>query len=154
MNETGEFLKKRREELGLTQSEVATRAGISVSYLSTLERGQRHSITNAKLTPDRSKVVSIAKALQTDKDELLVMFGFAPEQPLERPKPQTVQELLERLTELGVDYDPSFLGGVENIPDDPDFLADVLADFAMLFEMRVRKKLHPQNEQATRGILP
>lgn len=151
MNQTGEFLKNRRKELRLTQSEVATRAGISVSYLSTLERGQRHSITNAELTPDRSKVVALAKALKTDRDELLVMFGFAPENPLEHKKPETVAELLSILTSMGVE-NPIFKDGIENLPNDPDVLEDILRVISMTVEIELRK--HPNNApQISRGSI-
>jgi transcriptional regulator with XRE-family HTH domain len=152
MNKSGEFLRKRRQELGLTQADVAKRSGLSVSYISTLERGQKHSTTNADLTPARDKVLAIAKALKTDADEMLVLFGFAPEYPIERPKPQNVQELLAALNELGVDA--MFYGGVENLPDDPELLADILDDFATVIALRLRKKLPPNNEGTGSGLLP
>lgn len=41
MNDLGQMLKERREELGLTQTEVAELAGISNSFLSQLESGVR-----------------------------------------------------------------------------------------------------------------
>ena len=41
MNELGEMLRARRDELGLTQTEVAELAGISNSFLSQLESGVR-----------------------------------------------------------------------------------------------------------------
>jgi transcriptional regulator with XRE-family HTH domain len=38
----GLFLRKRREELGLTQAQVAERADTSEKHLGKLERGQRY----------------------------------------------------------------------------------------------------------------
>mgnify|MGYP003153277256 CR=1 FL=1 len=41
MNELGEMLRVRREQLGMTQTEVAELAGISNSFLCQLESGVR-----------------------------------------------------------------------------------------------------------------
>lgn len=38
---TGLLVRKKRRQLGLTLTEVSTRSGLSVSYLSGLERGDR-----------------------------------------------------------------------------------------------------------------
>jgi transcriptional regulator with XRE-family HTH domain len=148
----GNWLLERRQAKNLKQVDVAKRVGISVSYVSALER-EEPGPTGKIRKPTVEIVDKIARALSANKDEARVAAGFAPEQPLQRPKPQNVAELMERLHELGVDYDPTFLGGVESIPDDPELLADILADFATLFEMRVRKR-HPRNEQNTRGLPP
>ena len=39
-NTTGERIRRRREELGLTQTDLADKAGISRTYLSLIERGE------------------------------------------------------------------------------------------------------------------
>lgn len=77
METFGEWLRRHRKQLDLLQSQVARRAGVSSSYISTLERGQRHSITGAELVPDRGKVVAIAKAVAGNPDEALRFFGYA-----------------------------------------------------------------------------
>lgn len=41
----GEWLKERRVKVQMTQTQVADRAGLSFSYVSTLERQQPHSMT-------------------------------------------------------------------------------------------------------------
>lgn len=41
-DKTGLLVRKRRRELGLTLLEVSVRTGLSVSYLSELERGDRN----------------------------------------------------------------------------------------------------------------
>lgn len=101
-NAAGDWLKKNRKKLGLLQSDVAKRAGVSVSYISTLERGQKHSITDAKLTPERHKVIAIAKAVQGDPSELLGLYGYLP-LSMSSGKPQTLGELIDILETLGVE---------------------------------------------------
>lgn len=77
MNNFGEWLRAKRIDLGLKQADVARRAGVSVSYVSTLERSQPHSTTGARLTPERSKLTALAKAVQGDIDEALHLCGYA-----------------------------------------------------------------------------
>lgn len=152
-NKAGEWLRERRRKLGLMQSDVAKRAGVSTSYISTLERGQKHSLTNATLRPDRDKVIALAKAVKGNPDELLLLYQFAPEQPFERDKPQSVAELLQRLAELGVDQ-PIFKDGIESLPDDPDALDEILRVIAMTVEIELRKKNVSHNASSTeRGLL-
>jgi transcriptional regulator with XRE-family HTH domain len=57
-------IRKLREARGLTQVELAEKAGITQAYLSALENGTR---TNPKLDLLRD----LAKALKTDVAELL-----------------------------------------------------------------------------------
>jgi transcriptional regulator with XRE-family HTH domain len=57
-----DFIKKRREELGLTQAELAKRAGIGQPYISKIESGVIRS-------PSSSTIDSLAKALEMDADE-------------------------------------------------------------------------------------
>jgi transcriptional regulator with XRE-family HTH domain len=137
MNKSGEFLRKRRRELGLKQSDVAKRAGLSVSYISTLERGQKHSITNADLTPARDKVLAIAKALKTDGDEMLVLFGFAPEHPLSPKKPQTLAELLTAFEKLGI---LTKIYDIEKLRDaPPEEIEKVFDNVSLAIEITLKK---------------
>lgn len=50
----GQFVRRHRKSLGLTQDELAEKAGISQSYVSGLERG-------INLEPDREVVLSLAR---------------------------------------------------------------------------------------------
>ena len=77
MDTFGEWLRRHRKQLDLLQSEVARRAGVSTSYISTLERSQKHSITGAELVPDRDKVTAIAKAVNGNANEALRLCGYA-----------------------------------------------------------------------------
>lgn len=79
MSKFGDWLRERRTELKMLQSDVARRAGVSTSYISTLERGQKHSITGAELRPEPNKVIAISKAISADPDEALRLNGYLPQ---------------------------------------------------------------------------
>jgi len=66
----GQLLKARREELGLTQEEVALRAGVSPSLVAKLEQG-RQDIWDMKV----SNFVGLARALQLDPIHLRQLFS-------------------------------------------------------------------------------
>ena len=59
----GEWLRKRRQEARLSQDELAARAGISKSYISTLERHAPHPKTGAPPQPTFETVDALAQAL-------------------------------------------------------------------------------------------
>ena len=141
----GTWLKEQRDKASLTQGELSDRTDktVSVSMISSLESGAR----KASLTT----VKRLARALGANKDEARVAAGFAPEQPLERQKPQSVQELLERLDELGVGA--QFFGGLEGLPDDPETLAAIIQDIETVLALRARRT-PPTNESNPRGLLP
>ncbi|HUF90249.1 MAG TPA: XRE family transcriptional regulator [Gemmatimonadota bacterium] len=56
-------LRKHRQEKGLSLSDLAARAGISVSYLSEIENGRKH--------PKPEKLIRLAEALAVPYDELV-----------------------------------------------------------------------------------
>lgn len=87
METFGAWLLRHRKIAGLKQSDIATRAHISVSYVSTLEREQPHSITGEKIMPDRAKVAAIAKAVGGDENEALALCGYAPQNGDRIPQP-------------------------------------------------------------------
>ena len=62
--EIGKRIAHRRKELGLKQSEVSERAGISDPYMSNIER--------ATSIPSIEVVMRLATALETTPDEFLV----------------------------------------------------------------------------------
>lgn len=127
----GEWIRKRRGELGMLQRQLAERSGLSVSYISTLERGQKHSITGARLRPEPSKVTAIAKALKSDPSELLDLYGYASE-PRE---PQTVREFKARLAELGVHLDTD-----DDADDSPEALENLRHSLAAFLQAISTKK--------------
>jgi transcriptional regulator with XRE-family HTH domain len=77
METFGKWLLRHRKALNMTQSDVAKRSSVSVSYISTIERDQPHSITGEDITPDREKVEALAKAVGGDVGEALHMAGYA-----------------------------------------------------------------------------
>lgn len=56
----GKRIKQRRVELGLTQEQFADKLGVTVNYISTIERGASF--------PRYEKLVMILNALQTSAD--------------------------------------------------------------------------------------
>lgn len=81
MSGFGTWLRSHRKALRLYQSDVAKRADVSPSYISTLEREQPHTLTGDVIRPDRDKVIAIAKAVKGDVDEALRLCGYAPVEP-------------------------------------------------------------------------
>ncbi|HEU0130274.1 MAG TPA: helix-turn-helix transcriptional regulator [Mycobacteriales bacterium] len=63
----GARLRDLRHELGLTQSDVAERAGVSLKYLSQIERGTRN--------PTLAVVVQLSHALDTTPERLVADLG-------------------------------------------------------------------------------
>ena len=55
-------IRSLREKLGITQEEFASRCGISVSFVSLLERGER--------SPSYETLLQVAEALETSLAEL------------------------------------------------------------------------------------
>ena len=71
MTTVGERIKARRDELDWTQDDLATKAGISKSFLSDLENGKRNV--------GADKLLDIARALSLSLDYL--MTGKASKEP-------------------------------------------------------------------------
>ena len=84
------LLRSYREYIGVSQSELARRAGISASYVNRLENSEREP-------PTRSVVLKIAQALELDpeaKDALLMAGRYAPTRPSMMPVEPPVFRLL------------------------------------------------------------
>ncbi|HKV55395.1 MAG TPA: helix-turn-helix transcriptional regulator [Candidatus Binataceae bacterium] len=65
MNKLGEFLKTRREALGLTQRALAQKLGVEASHVAFIESGRRK--------PSLKLVARIADTLGLDRQEVLVL---------------------------------------------------------------------------------
>jgi transcriptional regulator with XRE-family HTH domain len=65
MNRLGEFLKTRREALGLTQRALAQKLGVEASHVAFIESGRRK--------PSLKLVARVADTLGLDRQELLVL---------------------------------------------------------------------------------
>ncbi|MFC1918942.1 helix-turn-helix domain-containing protein, partial [Chloroflexota bacterium] len=83
----GARLRELREQAGLSQSQLAEKVGVNFTYLSKIESG-------AKSAPSEKVILKLAKALNTDKDELMTLAGRVPSDIAEVLKsPQTLQLL-------------------------------------------------------------
>lgn len=71
----GKFLKVRREELGLSQEDVALRADMDRRHYQELEHGFSNSRTRTPANPRLSTLVSLAAALEMDIEEFLARLG-------------------------------------------------------------------------------
>ena len=77
----GAILRDLRAAKGLSQEELAFRAGMSVPYLSDLERGRS--------TPSLAMVVDLARALEVHPSEMLVRLVIDQSvQPPRRKRPK------------------------------------------------------------------
>ncbi len=63
----GERIKERRIQLGLTQSELAVRAGVPQSMIAALESGARSEVRSRALR-------NLARALRCSADDLIGTF--------------------------------------------------------------------------------
>ena len=63
----GEHVRKRREQLGLSQRELARGSGIPQSTISNIERGVQEDVTTAVLRP-------LARALRCSADLLIGLY--------------------------------------------------------------------------------
>lgn len=94
----GAWLRRVRKDAGLTQGELAEKARISLPYLSRIERGARHTETNASPMPTVAVVDRIARALgvtlQTARDA-----AYGPSLP-EAAQENELSALLREYAEL------------------------------------------------------
>lgn len=66
----GNRICKKRKEMGLTQEELAFRSGLSQSFLTCIERGEKG--------PGFDSIIKISRALETSTDYLLL--GVIPQE--------------------------------------------------------------------------
>lgn len=131
----GKWLLDNRKAARLTQGELAKRAGISTSYVSTLEREEPHHITNAPPQPAINVVESIAQSLGVEIDDALLAAGYAPRSvPL---RPTNATEFLRALESLGIKHFEN-ISGIQNLT--PDEYEDMLRDVRLTIEINLRRK--------------
>ena len=70
---TGEFIRAKRKELGLTASALAKKSHLAVTTISRLER-------DTMPPPREYNIVSIAKALDIEPDLLFAKFNKPPQE--------------------------------------------------------------------------
>ncbi|WP_164763003.1 helix-turn-helix domain-containing protein [Paenibacillus humicus] len=72
MNQLGEFVRRKRKEMGLSLLELSSRMEISVSQLSKIERGDS--------APRKETIEKIAEALDTKPDDIRMLAGLMPKE--------------------------------------------------------------------------
>lgn len=70
-NVTGDYLKLKRLEKRYTLEATANLVGVSINYISKLEKGETSN-------PSDDVIVNLAKTLNIDEDSLFNMFGKIP----------------------------------------------------------------------------
>ncbi|EGQ27531.1 XRE family transcriptional regulator [Sporosarcina newyorkensis 2681] len=73
MNKFGEQIRQLRKSKKLTLRNLAEKSNLSYSFIASLEKG--------RYNPSRESIYSIAKSLDADVNELLMLAGFLPDQP-------------------------------------------------------------------------
>lgn len=74
----GKWLRDRRESLGLSQGELSERSGLSVSYISALERDEPNTRDGRPRQPKLDKVDRLARSLEIGTNEARSAAGYAP----------------------------------------------------------------------------
>lgn len=128
--EFGQRIRKRREQLNLTQEQVGSRAGMKRQQWNRLEQGA---------STKRSTILRIASALDLDSKEVLGWAGFQGKKTSElsvssdQPAPAGMEELL--------------LYYFRALPGDlrPDLLAVVAAYYRHVIEEPQRPRFSPED---------
>jgi len=131
----GKWLFDKRQEKRLTQTQLGERAGISTSYISTIERAQRHSTTNAVPRPSEDTVERLATALDIDLDEARIAAGYLPKTMT--IKPTNAAEFIHALESLGVGHFEN-IQGIHHLT--PDEYEAMLKDLRLVIEVSLRRK--------------
>jgi predicted nucleotidyltransferase len=73
----GEFLRSRREVLGLSQREAAERAGVKQPYIAAIERGRREASASVRSALDRALALRPSEALSAKREAVRQVFADA-----------------------------------------------------------------------------
>lgn len=132
----GQAIRERREDLGLTQGELADEADVSLSSVGRLERGQRI---------DRAKERKIAKALGWAAHGIDAVYSGEP-----APDDQMI-EAMDEAQIVGMQLE------IGHMSDDEmrriaKFVAEVQADPAVEFELMARMmRLRASSQDSTKS---
>lgn len=97
----GQRLRARRIELGLTLAQVAEKAGLSLPYVSNLERGRGNPTTKALTAVARALDLELGTLLgdaqDADADPLDAVLAAAPKSLLKFARGAQFEKVLQRL---------------------------------------------------------
>lgn len=93
--EIGERIKKRRIELGLTQTDIKEATGISSGNISDVERGNR--------LPSIPTLIQLCSVLNCTSDYILTGFSPVSEKTIDNNIPTSVSYLIELFSSLSDD---------------------------------------------------
>lgn len=140
----GQRLKDWRKKAYLTQEDLARAAGVSVPYVSNLERDFSANTRSGKPRPSEDLCERFAKALGVAEDDVRIAAGYAPKALT--GKPQTVAELLSLLDKAGITT-ITFAEGVESLHDQPpEALQEILDAVRNAIELTLYKRLTSQEK--------
>lgn len=132
------FIRSRREELGLSQEALAYKTNISFSYVAHIEAGRRR--------PSIHIIEKLADILQISRDELRQLAGYAPEKPIGVPSFDVpLEKLKELLAEIKDEVAIPILGSIKVRADSyvyDDFQGNILVrkEMAGCVALKVREK--------------
>lgn len=72
-----EWLKNARKKAYLSQESLGKKVGVSKQYISVLEKGEPHPLTNKPVTPKREIVEALARITGADLNQGLKLAGYA-----------------------------------------------------------------------------
>lgn len=130
--EFGTFIKSRREELGLSIHELSSTSGISVSYLSRVERGLRD-------IPNPTYLRKLAVGLKTDYERLMQAAGFL-DRTQEDAEKWATRDLKTMLAQQEVMFD-----GVPLTEEDREMVQGVLTK--LFLEAQQMNKRKPRSRK-------
>lgn len=121
----GDWLRRKRADVGLSQTELAERAGVSKQYISNLERNLRQPVSNEIVRPSMDVVDRLARALGVPLREARLAAGYAPPDAERIP-----QDFLQRVGVL-------FYGWEELSDEDKE---DILTAIEVIAESAQRRR--------------
>lgn len=136
-NETlSQLLKRRLKELNLTNSQFATLAGLSRSYIGNMIN-ETAPTKSGQYNPEPETVGKIARAAQVSEIEILATLGYNVGDSIPK-KPTNVREFFQILDHLGLDV--RFEGGIEGLERlGEDQLQDLLDSTVAHASTKVRR---------------
>ncbi|WP_302490374.1 helix-turn-helix transcriptional regulator [uncultured Dialister sp.] len=84
-NRLGNFIREKREELGLSRNALAVAAGISHTELRRIEAGERKE-------PSGSTLISLASAMGIPEEKMLEVAGILPSYAQKYPELKTEKQ--------------------------------------------------------------